>query len=222
MGANAGAFGPAATEESLVTIRDNPVDSLTVFNEGGFRRWSIPVSLPRRVSQERSAYIVDDLLVPLGNPYLSPMFLTGLAFLPNGEALVCAFHGDIWRVSGIDDDLQSVRWNRIATGLHQPLGMETIGDEICVIGRDQLTRLIDYNGDGEIDGYRCVTNRFPTSTGSYDYYTGLPVYLSRTLESDARHSFRLLVSSTGTRTARSRFNAQSPADGHADSFLPER
>lgn len=41
------------------------------------------------------------------------------------------------------------------------------------MGRDQITRLHDLNGDGEADFYECLHNDFATPTGGHDYICGL-------------------------------------------------
>ena len=66
---------------------------------------------------------------------------------------VCSISGDVWRVSGVDDKLDHLKWRRFATGLNQPLGIKVVKDEVYVLGRDQITRLHDLNGDGEADFY---------------------------------------------------------------------
>src|SRR5207237_6595016 len=42
-----------------------------------------------------------------------------------------------------------------------------------VLGRDQITRLHDVNGDGEIDFYECFSKAHETSAGGHDYVCGL-------------------------------------------------
>lgn len=153
---------------------DGPnIETLNYFLEGGPSQWPIELSLKGNRGPSDSAYAIDNLPVPLGNPYLSPMFLTGLAFQKNGDAFVTTFFGDVWRVTGISESLNRVTWKRVAAGLHQPLGIEIFNDQIFVIGRDQITRLSDLNDDGEFDAYHCFNNKFETSKGSHDYYTGL-------------------------------------------------
>ena len=44
-------------------------------------------------------------------------------------------------------------WRRIACGLFETLGLKVVDGVIHVRGRDQITRLHDYNKDGEIDYY---------------------------------------------------------------------
>jgi hypothetical protein len=59
----------------------------------------------------------------------------------------------VWVVRGLDETLKNVTWQRYATGLYQPLGLEIVDEKVIVLGRDQLTRLHDENGDGEADFY---------------------------------------------------------------------
>ena len=89
--------------------------------------------------------------------------------------LVCTIHGDVWLVSGIDDKLAKLTWRRFATGLFQPLGLRVVGGKIFVLGRDQITRLHDPNGDGEADFYENFCNLIATSTGGHDYVTSLEI-----------------------------------------------
>jgi hypothetical protein len=64
--------------------------------------------------------------------------------------------GEVWTVSGLDDKLEHLRWRRFATGLIQPLGLRVVDGLIHVLGRDQITRLHDLNGDGEADFLRVL------------------------------------------------------------------
>src|SRR5262249_15553240 len=95
-------------------------------------------------------YVVDTIMPPFDNPWKAPLFCGDHDFLPDGTALLCTMQGDVWRVDGLDDTLQRVRWRRIASGLHQALGLVVADGQIYVLGRDQITRLHDLNGDGEI------------------------------------------------------------------------
>ena len=79
----------------------------------------------------------------------------------------------MWRVSGLDEDLKNVRWRRFAAGLHQPLGLVVAEGQVYVLGRDQITRLHDLNGDGEADFYECFSNKLLTSPAGHDFICGL-------------------------------------------------
>ncbi|MBP6785843.1 MAG: heme-binding domain-containing protein, partial [Verrucomicrobiales bacterium] len=74
---------------------------------------------------------------------------------------------------GIDEKLETIRWKRFATGLHQSLGLKIVKDKLYVLGRDQITCLHDLNGDDEADFYECVTNAMTTSPGGHDFIVGL-------------------------------------------------
>ena len=118
-------------------------------------------------------FAVDTLTVPYDNPWKALFFLAGVGFTPDGSAYVCTIHGDVWRVQGIDPTLRSLRWKRFATGLFQALGLQVRDGEVFVLGRDQITRLHDQNGDGEADYYENFCSQIQTSTGGHDYVTSL-------------------------------------------------
>lgn len=117
-------------------------------------------------------YAIDTITPPFDNPWGSLMFFGAHDFFKDGDAAICTMQGDVWRVSGLDADLKNVRWRRIAAGLNQALGLVVADDVVYVLGGDQLTRLDDTNGDGEIDFYACVTNRFQPS-GGHNFKCGL-------------------------------------------------
>lgn len=118
-------------------------------------------------------YAVDTIPFPAETPWKSLFFIGDHDFLPDGSALLCTMHGDVWHVSGLDADLKNVRWRRFASGLHQPLGMVVHDGNIYVLGRDQITRLKDLNNDGEADFYECVSNAMITSPAGHDFTCGL-------------------------------------------------
>jgi len=117
-----------------------------------------------------SPYVVDTIGVPSENPYKTVMQLTGIAFNPDGTALVTTLSGDVWKVSGLISAFESVPnldriiWKRFATGFNQPIGIHIDTDGIFVLDRGQITRLHDYNGDDEADYYENYANDF----GGYD------------------------------------------------------
>ena len=117
-------------------------------------------------------YAVDTIAPPFDNPWGALLFFGGHGFFSNGDAAVCTIQGDVWRVSGLDAELKSVHWRRVAAGLNQALGLVVTDDVVFVLCGDQLTRLDDTNGDGEADFYACVTNRFEPS-GGHNFKCGL-------------------------------------------------
>lgn len=129
-------------------------------------------------------FVVDTIDLPFDNPWGIPMFIGDHAFLSDGSALLCTMHGDVLRAEDISyaepptskgstQAERRVRWTRVATGLHHPLGMWIDSDGIFVLCRNQITRLHDENADGEVDRYECYSNAFVTSPNGHDYICGL-------------------------------------------------
>jgi hypothetical protein len=147
-------------------------EDLATLSDPGPSRWH-PLTTSGQIGIGIEAYVIDTLTIPYDNPWKALFFTSGVDFLPNGNAAVCTIHGDVWLVSGIDDKLDKLTWRRFATGLHQPLGLRVRGSRIYVLGRDQITRLQDANGDGEADFYENFFNGIRTSTGGHDYVTSL-------------------------------------------------
>jgi hypothetical protein len=111
-------------------------------------------------------YVVDTVTPPDENPWAAWMRFGGFDFFRDGRAAICTWSGDVWIVGGIDDKLESLTWRRFATGLHQPLGLKIVDDAVYVLGRDQITRLHDLNGDGEADYYENFCN-LASITGNF-------------------------------------------------------
>ena len=147
--------------------------NLAALAQPGPARWLPELKTAGQRGLDTDIFAVDTITVPYANPWNALFFLAGVDFTPDGAAYVCTIHGDVWRVTGIDDKLSSLRWKRFATGLFQPLGLKVRDGEVFVLGRDQITRLHDRNGDGEADFYESFCNLIQTSTGGHDYVTSL-------------------------------------------------
>jgi glucose/arabinose dehydrogenase len=127
---------------------------------GGAPRWGEPLLVPSKLSTNTSEpYVVDTITVPETNRFNSWIRCSGLDFFKGGKrAAVCSVSGDVWLLDNIDDKLDRVTWQRFATGLFQPLGLRIVDDKVYVLGRDQITRLHDFNKDGEADFYENFNN----------------------------------------------------------------
>jgi azurin len=139
------------------------------------RRWKEVLAVPGTFGKPKreSAYAVDNLNVPYDNPYKTVMQLTGIAFLENGDALVCTLPGDVWLVSGISGDLKEVTWRRFATGFNQPVGIHIDDDGVFILDRGQIYRIHDTNNDGEADYYENYANDFGGYNQSHSHTFGL-------------------------------------------------
>ncbi len=147
----------------------HPLGALT---RGGPAQWPKAIEAAGSLGKGRP-YSVDTIPLPFENPWKALLFIGGHDFLPDGTAAVCTMQGDVWLVSGLDGKLEHVRWRRFASGLHHALGLVVAGKSIYVLGRDQVTRLVDINGDGEADFYECFCNSYITSPAGHDFICGL-------------------------------------------------
>src|SRR5438445_11212813 len=69
-------------------------------------------------------------------------------------------------------------WQRIDSGLLQPLGLKIVenekGQEEVYVGcRDQIVRLHDFNEDGEADFYECFNGDHQVSEHFHEFAMGL-------------------------------------------------
>jgi putative heme-binding domain-containing protein len=147
----------------------HPLRHLT---RGGEPQWPQAITTTGERGTGRP-YAVDTITPPTRNPWNALTHFGGHDFFADGSAAVCTMQGDVWHVTGLDDSLKAVRWRRVAAGLHHALGLVVADGAVYVLGRDQITRLHDRNGDGEADFYECVSNAFVTSPAGHDYICGL-------------------------------------------------
>jgi azurin len=164
--------------DSLAVVNDQVQRTITPADrhpsrrvlDGGRSQWP-EVIQTRIVRGAGEGFVVDRIELPNHNPWRTPLACGGHAFLGDGRAVVVTMQGDVWLVDGLDTDTAS--WRRIAAGMHHLLGVVVHEDVIYTLGRNQITRLQDLNGDDEIDFYECFSNAFVTSPSGHDYLCGL-------------------------------------------------
>ncbi len=144
--------GDDAAIKKLNDLKPSGIDpaSLTM---GGPAHWSQTIDTVGYPGLESSAYVLDTVSVPEETPWNSWLRTTALDFFPDGRMVVTTHGGDVWIVSGVDEELLNVKWKRFAGGLYEPFGVKVVDDKIYVICKDRLTRLHDLNQDGEADFY---------------------------------------------------------------------
>ena len=163
--------GDASLFTAVAKASPEPVD-LTTLTKGGPALWTEPVVTAGKLGEAKAdeAYVVDNLTLPHKNPYNAWMRPGGFDFFGDGHrAAISTWSGDVWTVSGIDDKLEKLSWQRIATGLHQPLGLAIVKDQVYTVGHDQITHLVDLNGDGETDFYENVNNDWELTTAFHAF-----------------------------------------------------
>ena len=186
------------TTVARTTPAPRPLKPLT---EGGPRRWPEVLKTTATLGKADGPFAVDTFILPERNPWNAQLRLTGFDFLPDGKRLaVCSWDGDVWLVGGIDKPDAGLTWQRIASGLFQPLGLKVRDGEIFVCCRDQIVRLHDVNGDGETDFYECFNNDHQVTEHFHEFAMGLQTdaegnfYYARC----GRHALPALVPHHGT------------------------
>jgi putative heme-binding domain-containing protein len=147
---------------------------LTPMTRGGPPRWPQVLTTQAVVGADNGPFAADTLTAPEANPWLAQTRFSGLDFFADGRIAVCTWDGDVWIVTpGSQPADRSLQWQRIASGLFQPLGLKVIKEKIHVICRDQLAVLHDLNGDGEIDYYQCLNNDHQVTEHFHEFAMGL-------------------------------------------------
>ena len=151
----------------------NGIDLLR-YTKGGPPRWPDKLTTTPQAGRTIGSFALDVLTPPDSNPWLAQFRPTGLDFFSDGRIAVCTWDGDCWiaKETRLGDQI-SLQWQRIASGMFQPLGLKVVGDKIYVTCRDQLTILHDLNGDGETDYYECFNNDHQVTEHFHEFAMGL-------------------------------------------------
>ena len=149
---------PTADVAKLTFTGQVTLPAVAALTKPGPARWGAPLVSQGTLGEDQSGYASDEIPFPENNPYKSWMRPGGHDFFPDGTCALANMSGDVWIVSGLDEKLQAVTWKRFASGFFQALGCKVVDGKIYVVGRDQITRLHDLNGDGEADFYENFNN----------------------------------------------------------------
>jgi hypothetical protein len=179
----------------------SPPEALDPLIKGGPARY--PQRLTSEVQQgtQEGPFQVDIMNPPFDSPWKNQFRLSGLDFFkdPN-KGVICSTDGDVWLVEGFTKNSGKLTWQRIASGLFQPLGIKVVNEEIFVTCRDQLVKLHDFNGDRETDFYESFNNDHQVTDHFHEFAMGLQTdkegnfYYAKS----ARHAREALVPQHGT------------------------
>jgi glucose/arabinose dehydrogenase len=101
--------------------------------------------------------------------------VTGIARLPDGRIALALRKGEIWLLQHPDADPanpDAVGYKRIASGLHEALGLAWHQGALYTMQRSELTRLRDLTGDDIIDDYECAAKGWGVSGNYHEYGYG--------------------------------------------------
>lgn len=132
--------------------------------------WTETVSTQGILSKAPDAYVVDDIPLPVPNPWKRNVRLADIAFLNDqGDAAAVTFDGDVWLISGLKDDLEKVTWKRFASGLHEPMSIVARKDDLLVFDRNGIWKLVDSDGDKEADRYEMFCDLFAQTAETREF-----------------------------------------------------
>jgi len=148
---------------------------LAELTRGGPPRWPERLTAQPQIGLDNGPFAVDVLKHPDLNPWQAQMRFTGLDFLDADRAALCTWDGDVWVVSGLSKPAGPLTWQRIGSGLFQPLGLKVIRGRLFVACRDQIVILNDLNGDGETDFYESFNSDHQVTAHFHEFAMGLQV-----------------------------------------------
>lgn len=178
-----------------------PPETLKSFTKGGPARYPRKLSTMITRGEQNGAFQIDILKPPFDSPWKNQLRLSGIDFLKdNNKGVVCSTDGDVWLIEGLTTNSETLSWQRIASGLFQPLGIKVINEEIFVTCRDQIVRLHDLNGDRETDFYESFNNDHQVTDHFHEFAMGLQSDAEGNLyyAKSARHAREALVPQHGT------------------------
>ena len=189
---------PAEGVDNDPVIAEPAID-LDALTHGGPARWSQILETTQVIGPSNGPFVSDTLTPPDSNPWLAQLRFTGLDFLSEGKMAACTWDGDVWLIEGVDKT-DKLRWQRIATGLFQPLGLKVVNGKIHLTCRDQLCVLHDLNGDREIDFYECLNNDHQVTEHFHEFAMGLQTDVQGNFyyAKSGRHALKAVVPHHGT------------------------
>jgi mono/diheme cytochrome c family protein len=177
-------------------------ESLDQYISGGGKA-HYPEEIKSVITQgtDEGLFAIDKLTPPFDNPWACRMKLSGIDFMEDSnKAVACATDGDIWLITGLTDGTNELSWQRIGSGLFQPLGIKVLDKKIYVICRDQLVLLQDFNGDNETDFYKSFNHDHQVTDHFHEFAMGLQADKQGNLyyAKSGRHAREALIPQHGT------------------------
>jgi cytochrome c2 len=123
-------------------------------------RWRQAIETRIVRSTSPAPYVVDDVPLPIDNPWRRNVRISDIQFLPDGTGIGVTLDGDVWTITGLASDEGVVRWRRFASGLHEPLTVAVRDGVVYAFDRNGVWALRDTNGDGEADVHELFSNAF--------------------------------------------------------------
>ena len=102
--------------------------------------------------------------------------VAGLGLLSDGRLVVSTWDamGGVYLLDNVESgDPKKIKMKLIAKGLAEPLGLNVVDDTIYVLQKQELTKLVDLDGDDIIDEYQCLAKGWKASANFHEFAFGL-------------------------------------------------
>ena len=126
---------------------------------------------PVFAASEADAYTLEYLKTPDG----CVLEVGGMDFLSDGRLVVSTRRGQVWIVEdALGTDFENAKVTLFHEGLWEGLGLNVKNDEIHVIQRGEISKLLDTDGDGRCDVIETVASDWGVSGHYHEFAFGLP------------------------------------------------
>ena len=102
--------------------------------------------------------------------------VAAIDFYPNGTMVLTTWDsaGGVYLIKNLDkNDPSKTEVKRIAAGVAEPLGVKVVDGRLFVLQKQELTELIDHDGDEIIDEYRTICNKWGVTANFHEFAFGL-------------------------------------------------
>lgn len=100
----------------------------------------------------------------------------GMDFMSDGRLVISTWdaEGSVYVIENAQSgEPAKMKAKRIAFGLAEPLGLKIVDDTIYVMQKQEMTKLVDVDGDDIIDEYRTLSDAWDVSANFHEFGFGL-------------------------------------------------
>lgn len=139
------------------------------------RRWPESVRIPLPNSPTESALNVEQIPLPIENPWDRAVRGAGIDFFPDGRLAMVTFDGDVWLADGLKPGSKEIVWSRFTSGLHEPQGLRVRDGELFVFDRNGIWQLVDRDENGEADYHELFCSQIVQTAETREYASAIEV-----------------------------------------------
>lgn len=156
-------------------LSSNTIPDLNA-KQGGENLWEgfdvrkLPEPEKPNDASEATSLQVEKIPLPLPNKWKRNFRPVSVSTWKQGAHAVVTFDGDVWLMIQAERGKDKrIKWKRYASGLHEPLSIESHEEKLLVFTRNGIIRLHDYNNDFEADFYENFSNQFTQTIETREY-----------------------------------------------------